>query len=381
MLEVYRRGATWWARGRIEYLGKPISEYYRVSTGAASEAGARDWCRQEEERRIRRHLVGEEKAELTFNDALALYEPDAKTAIYLIPIVKKIGEMFVRDISPKLVRELGAQLMPTAGVDTWTRQVITPVRAVINHAHDLGRCNPIRVRTFDKAERVAQDLKRGKRSRVKKTPGSWDWLLRFRQHAERRHAALALFMFSTGARISQAVEMHPGRHLDLQNGRACIPAAKGHDDRWVDIPVELVAELANLPTLYPRGWERKAENARVFGFADRSSPRKGWDAACKAAGIERIPFHAAGRHGFGQEMNVRQAVDEKAAGSFGGWDDTALMRRTYTHAEEASTKIHNAWRAGLEAAQENTGIAIGAATSSYKSRTRRAANGKFIKAG
>jgi hypothetical protein len=98
----------------------------------------------------------------------------------------------------------------------------------------------------------------------------------------------------------------------------CIPAAKGHDDRWITVPQELVRELASLPRLYPRGFARTQDNLRVFGFADRSSPRKGWAKACKLAGIDLLPFHAAGRHGFGQEMNVRQGIDEKAAGEFGG---------------------------------------------------------------
>jgi hypothetical protein len=49
-LEPFRRGPTWWARGRVEYLGAPITDYYRCSTGASEEAGAWDWCRAEEER-------------------------------------------------------------------------------------------------------------------------------------------------------------------------------------------------------------------------------------------------------------------------------------------------------------------------------------------
>ena len=100
------------------------------------------------------------------------------------------------------------------------------------------------------------------------------------------------------------------------------------------------------------------KNLRVFGFADRSSPRKGWARACKAAGIDLLPFHAAGRHGFGQEMNVRQRVDEKAAGDFGGWADTTLMRRTYTHAEETSVKVHKAQRKGLRAAEKTTKLRL-----------------------
>jgi hypothetical protein len=42
-------------------------------------------------------------------------------------------------------------------------------------------------------------------------------------------------------------------------------------------------------------------------------------------------------------MNVRQGVDEKAAAEFGGWSDFALMRRTYTHAEDTSEKISRAF--------------------------------------
>ncbi|MBA3053611.1 MAG: tyrosine-type recombinase/integrase [Sphingomonadales bacterium] len=356
-LEPYRRGSTWWARGRVEYLGTPVSDYYRCSTGASEEAGAWQWCRDEEERRVRRYLLGDERA-LTFAEAVLLYTASPADAGYLIPIVAKIGNLFVRDITPRQVRDLGPELYPDAATDTWIRHVVTPVRSVINNAHDLGKGPPIRIKGYEREERIAQDRRRGKVSRVKRTPGSWEWLLKFRAHADRRHAALALFMFMTGARISQAVAMHPGKHLDLQHGRACIPAAKGHDDRWIAIPPELVTELANLPPLYPRGMDRKQDNLRLFGFADRSSPRKGWARACKQAGIELLPFHAAGRHGFGQEMNVRQPVDEKAAGEFGGWSDTALMRRTYTHAEQTSGKIHKAQRRGLKAAEKKTRLTL-----------------------
>lgn len=362
-LEPYLRGATWWAKGRVELNGKPISEYYRCSTGASSEAGARQWCAEEEERRVRRHLLGDEvcQSPLTFAEAVLLYPADAKTADYLVPLVTEMGATPVKEITGKLVRELGPKLMPNAATDTWVRHIVTPIRAVINNAHDeLGgdRCPAISIKGYSKEERVAQDKARGKPSRVKRQPGSWEWLLKFREHASARHGALALTMFLTGARISQAVAMHPKRHLDLPNGRICIPGAKGHDDRWLDIPTELVVELANLPVLYPRGVERKPKNARLFGFADRSSPRKGWAAACKKAKIPLLPFHAAGRHGFGQEMNVRQPIDEKAAGAFGGWDDTGLMRRTYTHAEAAAEKVHEAFRAGLRIAEAETGLTL-----------------------
>ena len=368
-LEPYRRGAVWWAKGRVEYLGKPITDYYRCSTGAVEAAGAWAWCREEEERRINDHLLGENKA-LTFAEAVMLYHANPKTAAYLIPIVEEWGSKLISSIAPRDVRALAQKLYPDVSTDTWTRQVITPVRAVINSFRDSDKGEAFRVKGFSKQERIKQDKRRGKRSRVKREPGSWEWLLKFRQHASQRHAALAFTMFATGARISQAIAMHPKLHCKLDEGKICIPGAKGHDDRWLDIPAELVEELKALPLLYPRGAERTEENLRLFGFADRSSPRKGWAKACKEADIPFIPFHAAGRHGFGQEMNVRQSIDEKAAGEWGGWSDTALMKRTYTHAEGVAGKVHDAFYRGLKEAEKLTKISLSAGAIPYKSRTK-----------
>jgi integrase len=184
-------------------------------------------------------------------------------------------------------------------------------------------------------------------------------LLRFREKAPARAAALALTMYVTGARVGQSIRMHPKKHLDLQNNRICIPGAKGHDDRWITIPVELVVELANLKPKTPRGWDRNDKrNLRVFGYASNCGPLKAWRQACKDAKIDYRSPHAAGRHGFGQEFNVRQPVDEKAAGKFGGWKDTGLMKRTYTHAEDADSKILAAFRTGLVQAEKATGLKL-----------------------
>lgn len=356
-LEAYPRGSVWWAKGRVDYNGRDITGYIRESTGASSEAGAKDWIVEREDRERRRFLLGEEHV-LTFADAVMLYDAEPQMAEYLAPLVVELGHLRVKDVSPALIRSLGPKLYPMNATDTWRRWVITPARAVINNAHDLGKCAPIVVKGYTAEERIEQDERRGKQSRIERKPGSWEWLLRFREHARPYHSALALFMFATGARVGQAVEMHPKRHLKLQEGKACVPGAKGHADRWIEIPPEVVAELANLPPKVPRRWPWSRANLRVFGFADRTGPLQGWATACRLAGIEYLPPHSSGRHGFGQEFNVRQPVDEKAAGKFGGWADTALMRKTYTHAEAIEPKIHAAFRTGLVQAEMETGLKL-----------------------
>lgn len=353
-LEPYLRSGKWWAKGRVEYEGEAITRYYQCSTKVASEKAAWQWCREEEERQRRLYLLGptkEEEGPLTFAGAVLLYEANAKTAGYLLAVIDKIGDLELTDITPKMIRELGRELYPDDGTDTWVRQVVTPVRAVINNAHDLGKCPPIRIRGYTREEKLRQDKRRGSTGRPKYPPGSWEWMLQFCEHADRRVKALALTMFCTGARISQAMSMTPD-HVDFSANRICIPGAKGMGDRWLDMPEWLADALKELPAeLYPRGWEHTPENRRLFGYAERSSPRKAWDAAIAKAKIERLPFHAAGRHGFGQEMNVRTPVDEKAASAFGGWSDIKLMKNTYTHAEEISAKIHKAQKAGIDRAK------------------------------
>lgn len=359
-LEPYPRGALWWARGRVEYNGAPITEYYRCSTGASEEQGAWDWCRKEEQRIIRIHLLGEdpEKKLSTFADAVLQYDAKPKEAAYLVPITKRIGSMAIQDISPKLVRELGPELYPNCSTDTWTRQVVSPVRAVINNINDSESGTAFRVRGYTPKERLAQDIKRNSTGRTKYPPGSWEWLLKFRQKAPPRLGALALLMFITGARISQATAMYPRKHINKAKGMICIPAAKGQNDRWLRVPDNVIAELTALPEMYPRGSPHTPEHLRLFGYAGRSGPRKLWGKACDDAAVQRIPFHPAGRHGFGQEMNVRQRVDEKAAGAFGGWSDLNLMRKTYTHAEDMELKVNQALERGCLEAENKTGLKL-----------------------
>lgn len=360
-LTAYQRGSNWWAKGRIEYNGLPLTGYLRESTGASTKAGAAQWIADRQQAEERRYLLGDAHAVevFTFNDAIMLYKVGGDMAKYLIPLAAKLGPLPVKAITPKLIRDLGAELYPKNSTDSWRRWVIAPARAVINNAHALGKCGYLRVTGYAKQERIDQDRSRGKRSRVKKTPGSWEWLLKFRQHASKRHGAIALFMFATGARIGQATAMTP-KHLKLDEDKVIIPGAKGHDDREVTLPPELVAELLNLPPRIPRGWDKRlSRNLRVFGWASKDGPRKGWMRACKLAGITYLPPHSAGRHGFGQEMRIRQGVDKKAVESFGGWSPEGdMVDRTYTHEEGTDDKILEAFRTGRVQAESSTGLKL-----------------------
>lgn len=295
---------------------------------------------------------------MTFARAVELYKPTKEMAKHLIPILNEFGPVACKNITAAQVRDLAERLYPNNSTDSWKRWVITPTRAVVNNAHDRypNECPRLHIKGYTTEERVEQDKRRKKKSRVAKTPGSWDWLLKFRTKANARNRALALFMFTTGARVGQAVEMHPDS-IDLDAGYAVIPGAKGHDDRRVQLTEEMIADLRALKPRVPRGWPNKPENLRVFGYAHRFGPLKNWKRACEMAGIEYLPPHSSGRHGFGQEMRVRQGVDAKAIEFVGGWSPAGgMVDRTYTHAEDADAKILGALRTGRVQAEKRTGL-------------------------
>lgn len=345
MLTKYRRGLVWWIKGR-----RPDSdEYIRQSLGTPDEELAEAKVREIEAAARKRRILGPDapkpEDELTFGACVLLYDAPARDRRYLIPIVKKIGRERVREITPGAVRKLAKEMLPGAATDTWQRQVITPIRAVINNAHELGKCPPIRIKAFDRDERIRQDRARGRESRIPKSPGSWPWLRAFMAVATPRDAALAYFMFRHGARVSASIIMDRRSDMDLSAGRVRLPPTKGHDAIWVTLDPEEVVMIANLPLPY-RGEAR----FRVFGI---SGGRSGalyarWKAACQEAGIAYLSPHAAGRHGFATEMIVRQGVDAATAAE-GRWSSAAVMLGTYTHPEENEQKISAAFKAGRNA--------------------------------
>jgi integrase len=344
-LDLFDRDGIYWVRGRAADGDQYIRKSLRTSDPAIAEAAVREIERAARKRRILGPDAPRPEDELTFNAAILLYPAPPSDARYLIPIAKKIGAMLVRDIMPASVRALAKQLYPRASADTWQRQVVTPVRSVINNAHQLGKCPPIRIRAFDRAERVKQDSARGAQSRVPKVPGSWEWLLAFKRAADPRDAALAHFMFRHGYRVTQSVAMTRSRDMDLGGARVRVHASKGHPAHWVDLDPDEVAMIANLPKPH-----RGSALDRVFYV---TSSRNGalyrrWQAACKRAGIPYLPPHSAGRHGYGTEMIVRQRVDPVSAAE-DKWSDPSVMLKTYAHSGDAKARVRDAFAAGLAA--------------------------------
>lgn len=345
-LQPYLRGAIWWVKGHRPDTGEYVRESLGTRDEAIAEAKVEEIYREARKRRLLGPDAPKPEDQLTFAAASEDYEPTPSDARYLVPIIRKIGRQRVREITPAGVRKLAKEMYPYASTDTWQRQVVTPIRAVINNAHELGKCPPIKIRRFDEDERIRQDRFRGVESRVPKVPGSWAWVTAFMAHADPRDAALAYFMFRHGVRVGTALEMDRRTDLNLGAGRARLPPAKGHAAEWIELDREEVVMIANLPLPY-----RGAARHRVFGIGGGRSGAlyRRWKATCERAGIDYLPPHAAGRHGFGTEMIVRQGVDPVSAARQGRWSSPAVMLKTYSHEEDSAARVRDAFEAGKAA--------------------------------
>lgn len=362
-LTIYKRDGYYWFRGRIDQL--PSRKYYRQSTQKTTEKDAISIRNYFEQREIEKFYGGEQNS-ITFAEAVLDYDANAETAKDLIAIVNEIGDMKLSQITPKFIKNLGYRMKPNNAVDSWKRHIITPIRAVINNAHQHGKCPPISIKAYSKNEQLKQDNKRNKASRVKKVPGSWPWIIAFRASAPSHLGLLAQFMFETGARIGQSTEITFNDLGKLHNiapkkgeakipkGKVLLPESKGFDKQPVAISIELYEELMLLTPLYTRLKSGKVLSNRLFGYQGKDSVYGTWKRACERAGIEYIRPHGAGRHGFATEMMVRQGLDPMTVAEAGRWVDVRMLFETYAHAEGTDEKIQQAFRTGrVQATKQN----------------------------
>lgn len=303
MPSLTKRGEIWWYSFTID------GERIRRSSKTTDRRLAEDIAAKDEWRHRHAAVHGAESV-LTFGEAMALYVEHAKDSRFLLPLLDRWENVRVRDITPETIRRAAIDIYPKASGATRNRQVITPARAIINHAAECGFCPHIRVRRFPEAvsRRKAGDAK---------------WIGKFCAAASTPHlAALARFMFETAARIGEAVALK-WEDVSLADATATFGTTKNGDPHTVFLSPAMVSELANL--------ERKG--AKVFGYASRHTVAKSWDSTIKRAGIEKLTPHEAGRHGFATEVIVRHGVDIPTAAKMGNWKSHRLLSETYAHPE------------------------------------------------
>jgi integrase len=219
-------------------------------------------------------------------------------------------------IKPGEIHDLAKRLKPDAKASTRNRHVIVPCRAVINYAAERGLCPHIRVKGFREAKVIRKAVDR-------------EWIDKFMAHAPHRHLGLmALFMFTTGARISEAIRLTPD-DVDLVGLKATLGKTENGNPRVYHLTRELADEMHSLP---PK--RVKDGSWRVFGYMTPGAPQEAWENTVKRARLPYASRHEAGRHSFATEMIVRRGQDVKTTADLGGWEDPTLLMRRYVHSEK-----------------------------------------------
>lgn len=315
-LKLYKRktsdGFVW------HYRGKVSEDYLRGTTGTSNKADATRFIAALTREHFKRGLVGPE--DLTFPEAVDLYEKagrglDKRSKMYITRLLQHWGDKRVRDMTAGAIRQSAIDIHPNDSGATRNRQVITPTQAIINHCAELERCAPVRVKRFTYERKI-------------KAPVTLEWLDTFCAHASPLIGALALTMFATGCRISEARRIE-WRDIDFAKRTILIRDTKTMKQRIAHIPARLLVALANLP-----------RETAPFGRPEIAI-RRAWDVAIAAAaeaqdGFVRLTCHSC-RHGFATAL-LRQGKDVATVAKLGGWSSPHQVLATYAHAIDDVTQ-------------------------------------------
>ena len=310
-LKLYRpKGSPIWY-----YTGTVAGDRLRGSTKTTDRKVAARLVSEIENQHHKRSLDGPKEV-LSFPMAVDYYLRSGKCAdkrqqAYIHKLEDYWKNKKIKDMTPGGIRQSAIDIYPDCSGATHNRQVITPTQAVINHCAELELCAPIRVKrfTFD---------------RVIKSPVTLEWIDTFCAHADEEMAALALFMFATGCRISEARRVQ-WDDVDFGQCSILLRQTKTKRQRLPHMPNRLLVALANLP-----------RDKAPFGRPE-SSLRRSWDAviekAAKAAGeagFARLTFHSC-RHGFATTL-LQDGIDVVTVAKLGGWESPHQVLSTYAHA-------------------------------------------------
>jgi integrase len=319
---VSRKGRkTLWLSGTV--AGVRIRE----STGTDQRRVAEEVRAKREAELIREHHFGAGQ-KITIGQAVHVYLDAGHSGRFLTPIIEAIGERRIADLTPGEIRDLAVRLYPEAKASTRNRQVIAPVVAVVNCAADRGLCQPLRVKRF-------------KEAKVQTTSVDRDWIDTFRAAASNDWIrALALFMFTSGARLGEALSLTPS-DVDLRGRAARVRRTKNGDPHDYLLTPEMAEELAGLEPRY----------GRVFGYTQRRHLYAAWRESCAKSGLPYVPPHQAGRHSFATEMIVRAKQDVATTAALGNWKSTRMLLENYAHAErlrETSDRVFGSAHSGTK---------------------------------
>ncbi|MBS1054808.1 tyrosine-type recombinase/integrase [Gluconobacter kondonii] len=284
-LKVYKRtdSEKLYVRGTVK--GQSIYE----STGTADPRQAEEYRAKREAELWQEGIYGK-RAVVTFAHAITAYleaEPRSDaTKAYLLRLLAYFGTIRLSDIDQTSLDQAYRHILrdgAEANPATKVRSVLTPLRSVLEFAAIRKWC-----------DRPAFDKPRIPTGRtIYLRPEQVTLLI---DNAAVHLKPLLVFLFGTGARMSEALELD-WACVDLRGRRAVVWQKQGNE-RHIDLPPRVCASLASLPNRDGRVFRpvraRKPRNGqgREIGEAYSGNGRtsggqikSGWAVACRKAGL------------------------------------------------------------------------------------------------
>ncbi|WP_084437990.1 tyrosine-type recombinase/integrase [Shinella sp. HZN7] len=258
----------------------------------------------------------------TFAEAAQSYVHHGGEGRYLKRVVAYFGDRTLATIFPFDIRQMALSLYPDHSGATRNRQAIAPARAVMIHAYERGWCGLLRLRRFkEEAPR-------------RKKPASQAWLHAFARQCHHdgldNLACLVLFMATTGARVSEAINLR-WSEVDFAQRTALLLKTKTERNSPRTLTDEMINRLSQLQP------GKKAEE-RVFRYACRQSVNTRIRAVCQRAGISYKSSHACGRHSFATNA-LDLGLDIKTVMHAGRWRSSAVFLGVYVHPRKNAGRI------------------------------------------
>lgn len=258
----------------------------------------------------------------TFADAAESFTQHGGDGRYLPQLVAYFGSKPLQEIFPFDVQQMAIALYPRQKNATRNRQAVSPAKAVLRHAADRGWCQPLSIRRF------REDPPK------RKAPASQTWLHAFVRQCQKDDlmhlAALVLFMSTTAARVTEAIELH-WQDVDLARCTALLLKTKTSTNVQKDFSKEVSARLAALK-------KDARPDDRVFGYSGRQAVNARIRAVCERAGISYKSSHACGRHTFATTA-ISLGMDIRTTMVAGGWRSVEVFLSTYVHPSANAGRI------------------------------------------
>jgi integrase len=269
---------------------------------------------KEEQRLLNRSIFGE-RATVTFVEAAVSFMENGGEARFLAPIIKHFGKRrTVNSIGQADIDAAAKAIYPTAKPSTRDRQVYSPVSAVLRHGAKRDWCN------FIVLERPRYNNNRVRYLTVSEAEA-------LVSEAAPHLRPLLIFMFGTGARVSEALYLQWSQ-IDHKLKQVNFEETKNYKSRGVSLSERTYDALSGI----------KHRVGPVF-LTNRGKPYKyvedcggqiktGFNGACRRAKIKNFTPHDC-RHTWAT-WHYAANRDVPGLQGLGGWASIEMVMR-YAH--------------------------------------------------